>query len=285
MVRGSCLCGAVSWEMQGPYERMSHCHCSMCRKIHAAPFATYVTLKKTQFNWLSGADNITHYQSSPSFIRSSCKNCGTVVSVGLLDAARSEEVVVSAGCLDDDPGIRPSVHIFAAAKAPWFEITGDLPRHDYYPATSTAPVIDQPTTQPREDGRLQGSCLCGGAVYLVTPPFSVVHNCHCSRCRKARAAAFTTNGFVAADKFEYTQGAELLRRYKVPDADRFSQSFCTICGSGMPNAGLTEGAVGIPFGTLDDDPGCRGQDHIFTAYMAPWDEITDGLPKFEEGPD
>ena len=45
MVKGSCLCGTVTWEMQPPFERMSHCHCSMCRKTHGAPFATFVAVR------------------------------------------------------------------------------------------------------------------------------------------------------------------------------------------------------------------------------------------------
>jgi hypothetical protein len=29
----------------------------------------------------------------------------------------------------DDPGIRPSAHIFVGSKAPWFTITDDLPQY------------------------------------------------------------------------------------------------------------------------------------------------------------
>ncbi len=37
------------------------------------------------------------------------------------------------GTLDNDPGIKPSVHIFVASKAPWFEITDSLPQYPEMP--------------------------------------------------------------------------------------------------------------------------------------------------------
>ena len=39
---------------------------------------------------------------------------------------------VALGSLVDDPGIRPTKHIFVGSKAPWFEITDDLPQFDEY---------------------------------------------------------------------------------------------------------------------------------------------------------
>ncbi len=49
IVHGSCLCKTVQWEARAPFFNMSHCHCSMCRKAHAAPFATYVGTKADGF--------------------------------------------------------------------------------------------------------------------------------------------------------------------------------------------------------------------------------------------
>jgi hypothetical protein len=31
-VRGSCLCGGIRYEVDGPLGMVVHCHCSMCRK-------------------------------------------------------------------------------------------------------------------------------------------------------------------------------------------------------------------------------------------------------------
>jgi hypothetical protein len=277
MVEGSCLCGTVRWQMEGPYDAMRNCHCSMCRKAHASAFATFISVKKSQFNWLSGEDNIVDYRSSPKFTRSFCKSCGSNLPMSKLSETNN---IVPAGCLNDDPGIKPQERIFVASKAPWYEIADDIPQFETYPDYIPRGVIEQPARSKRDDGKLQGSCLCGAAIYLITPPFNAIYQCHCNRCRKARAAAFTINGFVEAENFEYVQGEDFIDRFNLPEADRFAQSFCSVCGSGMPHVGVTDRPVPIPFGSLDDDPGGGPQAHIFTANMAPWDSIDDDLQQY-----
>src|SRR2546425_9022302 len=51
-LRGSCLCGEVAYEIDGPLERASHCHCSYCRKSHGTPFATYAMAQIAGLRWL-----------------------------------------------------------------------------------------------------------------------------------------------------------------------------------------------------------------------------------------
>jgi len=118
----------------------------------------------------------------------------------------------------------------------------------------------------------------------VSKPFNVIYNCHCSRCRKARAAAHTTNGFTSIDGLRFLKGEDLLIRYKVPEARVFTQCFCRVCGSAMPHAREESGTALIPLGSLDDDPGQGAEADIFTASKAPWYDITDDLPRFKEMP-
>ena len=174
---------------------------------------------------------------------------------------------IPAGCLDDDPGVRPDRHIFATHKAPWHVIADDLPQWQTYKEDGTGTVVERPDPGPAKEGVLRGSCLCGGAAYEVTGAFVRVFNCHCRRCQKARAAAYTTNGFVEASALRYTKGAELIKRFKLPEAKFFGQSFCTICGSGMPRSDAKEGPVFVPFGSLDDDPGKGADCHIYTCLL------------------
>jgi hypothetical protein len=280
MTKGSCLCGTVQWRMEPPFGEMTHCHCSMCRKAHGAPFATFLEVAAENYHLIAGGGAITDYESSPSFHRAFCGNCGSAVPL----TGIGDTVYVPAGCLDDDPGVRPSMHIFAASKAPWHVIADDLPRCDAYPEGDPFPVIERPDLGSGKPGVLNGSCLCGGVAFQVTTPFSVVHNCHCSRCRKARAAAHTTNGFTPADGVRPLRGEDLLVRYKVPDARYFTHVFCRTCGSGLPRFTEGSGAISVPFGALDNDPGRGADDHIFTAYKAPWYAIADDLPQFPERP-
>ena len=279
MIRGSCLCGTVCWSFEGALERMVHCHCRMCRKAHGAPFATYTGGSRAHFRFDGGEEAVTTYESSPGFPRAFCSRCGSVAPYPVGD----ESMALPAGPIDGDPGIRPAVHIYAKWKASWHAITDSLPRHDIMPGRD-APRVARAEPSPSTDGTLRGSCLCGSAAYEVTGEITRVHNCHCSRCRKARAAAHTTNGFTAMDGVCYVRGEDTLITYRPPEARYFSQVFCPACGSGMPRLDPERGLAVIPFGSLDDDPGRGADNHIFAASKAPWYEIAGDLPRFDEVP-
>jgi hypothetical protein len=128
-----------------------------------------------------------------------------------------------------------------------------------------------------------GSCLCGEVAYEVRAPIRMYH-CHCSRCRRARSAAHTTNMFANLADFRFTRGEQLVAEYKVPEALRFGIAFCTRCGGKVARASRERGIVGVPVGALDTDPGMRPQANIFVASKASWYDITDALPQFAEMP-
>ena len=127
MLRGSCLCASVRYEIRGPVGRASHCHCAMCRKAHGAAFATYGRVERSDFAVLSGAEDIASYRSSPEVIRTFCKRCGS--NLQFISDKRPRTFALALGTLDDDPGVQASLHIFVASRAPWFQITDDLPQH------------------------------------------------------------------------------------------------------------------------------------------------------------
>ncbi|MGI9303510.1 MAG: GFA family protein, partial [Gammaproteobacteria bacterium] len=230
----------MSWQYEGRADQVYHCHCSMCRKAHGAPFGTYVGVPPEAFVWKSGESSITRFESSPDFNRSFCSNCGSVAPDGY-----KEIVSIPAGCMDDDTDIRVTAHIFATSKASWHAIGNDLPRFETYP-NDEGPVIERPGPGPATPGVLRGSCLCGGVAYEVRAPLKMVHNCHCSRCRKARAAAHTTNGFTKIDGVSYVRGGDKLKNYKVPQARYFTQVFCKTCGAGRPRLDAERDIAVIP---------------------------------------
>lgn len=127
MVRGSCLCGGVRYEIRGPVSRVTHCHCSMCRKAHGAAFATYGRVERSDFVLVSGADDIASYRSSPGVVRTFCKRCGSTLQ--FISDKRPGTFSIALGTLDGDLSVQTSSHIFVGSKAPWFQITDDLPQH------------------------------------------------------------------------------------------------------------------------------------------------------------
>lgn len=279
MVRGSCLCGAVRWSYDGAFDRMRHCHCEMCRKLHGSAFATFVSGPIGNLRFDAGEDEIVDYESSPGFHRPFCRRCGSVVP-----APRAEgRTGIPAGALDDDPGIRPSEHIYVRWKAPWDEIADGLPRHDHYPGFDS-PRVDRASRASGGGGPLRGSCLCGAVAYEVAGPLLRAHHCHCSRCRKARGAAYASNAFAAVDDVAFTRGGDTVRVFRLPGARYFGQAFCPACGSALPRHDPGRGVAVIPLGSLDDDPRRPVDSHVHVGSKAPWHEIADGLPRFEEAP-
>jgi hypothetical protein len=251
----------------------------MCRKAHGAAFATYVGAPAEGLRWVSGQDRVARYESSPGFYRPFCSRCGSVVAG---DPAEGR-VFLPAGCLDGDPGVRPGAHIFVASKAPWHEIADDLPRFDTYPPGVEAPEVPpRAPPPPAREGAVRGSCLCGGVAYEVEGELYGIVNCHCSRCRKARSAAHASNLFAGVERLRWTQGEDRIGSFRVPEAKRFRSSFCRVCGASLPRAFPERGFAVIPAGTLDDDPGARERFHIFCGSKAPWYEIADDVPQFEE---
>ena len=291
-IPASCLCGDVRWEVDGPLPRpqasdkknlaflaMSHCHCSLCRKAHGAPFGTYLVVRDEQFRLTHGRERIVRYESTPGAYRPFCSRCGSVVPDGVAWKGR---VSMPAGPFDADLGITPTAHIFVASKAPWVTINDDLPRFDAYPEGFDAPVFDTRPPLDPDTGEPRGSCLCGAVAYVITAPPLRCRTCHCSRCRKAGSAAHVSYLATELGGVRFTRGQELVVTYKVPEARYFEHAFCRVCGSSMPRDSAERRIAVVPMGSLDDDPGVRPEVHIYVGSRAAWDVITDALPQNEE---
>ena len=126
MIRGSCLCGRVRYQIEGAISYASHCHCSQCRKGHGAAFASYAVLPSVALTFTAGAGEIRTYRASATATRTFCGHCGS--NLEWRGSGTPERVGIALGTLDEDPGIRPRQHIFVGSKAPWYEIMDDLPQ-------------------------------------------------------------------------------------------------------------------------------------------------------------
>jgi len=130
---GSCLCGAVRYQVHGPFLRFAHCHCQRCRKATGGAHATNLYASPERFEWTLGADQVVRYDlpAARSFARVFCRACGAPLP-RLTRSGR--ELVVPAGSLDDVPAERPRARIFLDSAAPWACSGDDLPGYPQYPA-------------------------------------------------------------------------------------------------------------------------------------------------------
>jgi hypothetical protein len=117
----------------------------------------------------------------------------------------------------------------------------------------------------------------------ITGKVGALVYCHCSRCRRGSGTAFGANVDVRRKYWTFVAGEELIREYD--SSPGIIRAFCSRCGS--PVYSLRADApdvVRLRLGLLDEDPGRRSLAHFWVGSKAPWYEIVDGLPEFEQGP-
>jgi hypothetical protein len=126
-----------------------------------------------------------------------------------------------------------------------------------------------------------GSCLCGAVAYTATGESKHFYHCHCSRCRKASGTGHASNMFMKG-RLTWIRGEDLVRSYKLPEAKRFTNTFCKTCGSRMPRFMENSGMVFIPAGSLDGEPDIGPMARIFAGSRAAWSCDETRIPEFEE---
>jgi len=137
-VRGGCLCGGVRYELTTPFRRANFCHCSRCRKHTGAAASAQGRVAREGFTLLSGAELVETFRPEGGMAKAFCRVCGSSLFGGTWP--EGPEVSIRLGTLDDDPGIRPQYHSFAADVAPWDRLPDDgLPRYDGPPPSTSVP--------------------------------------------------------------------------------------------------------------------------------------------------
>ncbi len=127
MHKGSCLCGAVRYEIEGELGPIYLCHCSRCRKASGSAFASNSPVKTEDFRVIAGHEVLTEFESSPGVFRAFCRGCGSPIYSKR--HAAPGMVRIRIGTLDTPVSSKPLAHIFVASKAEWFEIHDQISQH------------------------------------------------------------------------------------------------------------------------------------------------------------
>jgi hypothetical protein len=128
VLRGGCCCGAVRYEVPDEFLYAWNCHCSRCRAATGSAFKSLAGIEREKLTIIRGADTLL-VVGDDVLNDTRCASCGSFLFSVVRDGAF---VHVGMGTLIDTPSIRPTAHIFAGSKAPWFEIVDDLPQFDEY---------------------------------------------------------------------------------------------------------------------------------------------------------
>jgi hypothetical protein len=123
---GSCECGAVNYSVEDAFRYAANCHCSRCRAATGSAFKPFAGIERDKLAVTAGGNTLLVVgEDDENHTR--CGRCGSLLFSVVRDGAF---VHVALGSLVDTPSIRPTDHIFVGSKAPWFEITDDLPQHE-----------------------------------------------------------------------------------------------------------------------------------------------------------
>jgi hypothetical protein len=125
MIDGSCLCGAVKFEITGKTTEIGMCHCSKCRKVSGVASNANLMVGRDGLRWTAGEDEVTKFALPTGWGVWRCATCGSPVP--MLHPGGGA-YWVPAGLLDADPGVPVAGHIFVGSKAPWDEIAGSAPQ-------------------------------------------------------------------------------------------------------------------------------------------------------------
>ena len=131
MIKGRCECNAVRFEADAEIEDFSHCHCSQCRRLHGAAFASFGGIPRDSFRFVSGQQNLKTYASSEQIDRIFCGHCGSNVLCDYKPEPQTLYLIM--GTVEGDPDCPPGCHQFVGSKAPWITIGDGLPQHETWP--------------------------------------------------------------------------------------------------------------------------------------------------------
>ncbi|WP_432403874.1 GFA family protein [Wukongibacter sp. M2B1] len=128
-----------------------------------------------------------------------------------------------------------------------------------------------------------GSCLCGEIVFEIDGDFENFFLCHCAHCRKDTGSAHAANLFSSTAKLRWLSGKDKVKIFNYKSSGHI-KSFCSDCGSALPNIQMEGTLLVVPAGCLDSEVSIKPQGHIYMASKANWDNDLDKVPKFNQLP-
>lgn len=126
---GSCLCGAVRFEVRGPLPPPDGCHCNNCRKW-SGHYAVGTDVPRSALT-VHGAAHVVWYPSSEKVRRGFCDTCGASLFFDPIDQDKHAWTSVMMGAFDTPTQTQMSIHIYVAQKGDYYEITDDLPQNQH----------------------------------------------------------------------------------------------------------------------------------------------------------
>lgn len=130
-IKGGCLCGAVSFEVDNTFEKLFLCSCDQCRQITGSAFASNLFVGIGGFEWKTGAADIVNYQMPERDIsKAFCRTCGSGVP---WRNGAGTHMIVPAGTIDAPINVAERFRIFTAEQPGWASDLEQIASHAAFP--------------------------------------------------------------------------------------------------------------------------------------------------------
>lgn len=123
---GSCLCGAVSYELAGDVIATAVCHCDHCQRQSGGPFSVNLVAHESQ---LTVSGTLTTYGDTGDdggdtvyVERRFCGVCGSPIVSALVETEGI--IAVKAGTLHEKSAVQPTVEAWCEHRQPWVDLPG-----------------------------------------------------------------------------------------------------------------------------------------------------------------
>lgn len=131
MLKGSCLCNGIQYEIDSELGKIMQCHCQKCRKANGSAFAVNAPIPTQSFKYIKGEELTSEFESTPGVFRVFCSRCASPLYSRR--PAEPEILRLRIGTLDTPLTTKPAMHIFVGSKAEWNEVTDNIPQYDERP--------------------------------------------------------------------------------------------------------------------------------------------------------
>jgi hypothetical protein len=141
---GSCLCGSITYRVDGELSDFGYCHCRSCRKASGSAYGANAGVDRADVTLSDAGGYLREYESSPGTVRTFCSSCGSPIYAYL--TTTPDVIRIRLGTLDTAFEKRARAHTFVSDKASWDVIEGELPRFDEWPPRDV--LIQKGSRQP-----------------------------------------------------------------------------------------------------------------------------------------
>ena len=126
-IKGSCHCGAVSWSFSLPAKTIVKCHCNNCRQLQGSDYSTWIVVPQSQFEVLTGQDEVSLYKPNDSSSKSFCSKCGSATYLVNEKHFSGDYVLPLGAVVNYVDELAPQMQVYTADKASWVNLHDDEP--------------------------------------------------------------------------------------------------------------------------------------------------------------